>query len=113
MISGFTARLILLLVIGSICILVSQFAYAKMREECNRRSATEEYISEWFGYPGKVFRDISLYRKHCPGGRLHLVVLTPSFLALVCFIMLVTSKIIALARIGRNPPENYCTCLFR
>lgn len=60
--------------------------YNRMVKECNERAPASEYISEYFGYPGKDLKVFVLYRKYCPAGRLHIVFLILSLLTAGCVI---------------------------
>ena len=58
----------------------------RMLKECMEHAPANEYISEYLGYPGKVLRVVSLYRKYCPGGRLHILFLIILLLTAGCLI---------------------------
>jgi hypothetical protein len=60
--------------------------YNRMVKECMERAPASEYISEYFGYPGKTFRVVSLYRNYCLTGRLHVAFLFLSLLTTGCLI---------------------------
>jgi hypothetical protein len=65
--------------------------YNRMINECGKAGPDGEYVSEYFGYPGKVFRTVSAYRAQCPAGRLHIIFLTllvPTAICLITFISL-------------------------
>jgi len=80
-----TTRTFLFLLAGGLLGIPLTVTYNRMVKECMERAPTSEYVSEYFGYPGKAFRVLFLYRKCCPTGRLHvafsiLALLTVGFL---------------------------------
>jgi len=70
---------------AAIFIVISVSSYYRMLAEINRHAPPDEQVSEFFGWPGRFWRDLSLYRRWNPGGRLHWVCLTSSILFLLCF----------------------------
>ena len=81
-----TTRAFLILLVGALLGIPLTLTYNRMIRECMERATGNEYISEYFGYPGKAFRVVSLYRKYYPAGRLHIALLLLSLLTVGCLI---------------------------
>jgi hypothetical protein len=79
-------RAFLFLFVGGLLGIPLTITYNCMVKECMERAPGDEYISEYFDYPGKALRVVSLYRKYSPTGRLHIAFLILLLLAAGCMI---------------------------
>jgi len=86
-----TTRAILSLVAAGLLGMPLTITYNRMLKECMEHAPGTEYISEYFGYPGKCLRTVYLYRKYCPAGRLHIAFLTLLVLTAACIISFLVS----------------------
>jgi hypothetical protein len=86
-----TTRAIVFLVAAGLLGIPLTITYNRMVKECMQYAPSTEYISNYFGYPGKGLRVVYLYRKYYPAGRLHIAFLTLLVLTAVCIISFLVS----------------------